>query len=106
MIGWTQAEPEWDDLTRMRHLALAEHAAGIHDGCGLHDSIAQTDPHFKLEDSYCPVEAALDVAMRTRAAEENEDEKDLKPGAKRSADGRTTRIRLLSPAEIAKLPKG
>lgn len=85
----------------MRHLALAEHNAHVHDGCGLHNSIAMTDPHFTLEDDYCPVEAAVDVARRERAARESKAEKNLKPGDKHAADGRTTRIRLLSPAEIA-----
>src|SRR4051794_28334242 len=48
-------EPEWDDATRNRHLALAEYDADVHDLCGLHDSIAMTDPHWRLKDKVCPV---------------------------------------------------
>ena len=82
-------------------LALADYEAKVHEDCGLHDSIAMTDPHVQVEDRYCPVGADLEVALRVRAHEEHEAEKDLKPGDKRASDGRTTYLRLETPAEIA-----
>lgn len=97
-------EPEWDDRTRNRHLANAEFRAAVHAGCGLHDSIASDDPYFTIEDSKCPVCAAIDAQMRSRAAQEHEREKDLSASAPHAADGRTTHVRLLRPDEIAKLP--
>lgn len=99
-------EPEWDDTQRRRMLALAEYEAGIHvGGCGLHESVAKDDPYFTLEDSTCPVCAAVETEIRARASREHEREQELDAGAKRPSDGRTTFVRLLRPDEIAKLPK-
>jgi hypothetical protein len=99
-------EPEWDDVTRNRHLGLAEYHAGVHvGGCGLHESVAKDDPYFTLDDSRCPVCAAVEAEMRARAKRENEREEHLDAGAKRASDGRTTFVRLLRPDEIARLPK-
>lgn len=78
----------------------------MHDDCGLHDSIAREDPHFTLEDEYCPVAAAAAQAGRVREKAEHDAEHELPAGAKRAGDGRTTRIRLLSPSEIAKMSDG
>lgn len=75
------------------------------EGCGLPDAIAKNDPYFTLEDDRCPVCAEIDRELRARAKQEHEAEKDLPESAARAADGRTTRIRLLRPDEIAALPK-
>jgi hypothetical protein len=87
-------EPEWDDLQRTRMLALAEYHAGVHEGCGLHQSIADEDPDFSIEDHVCPVCAGIAPWLRERTAQELEDEKDLEPGERRKSDGRTPLIRL------------
>jgi hypothetical protein len=97
-------EPEWDDRTRDRHLALAEYHAGIHMGCGLHESIASDDPYFALEDTTCPVCAAIDLQMRVRGKQEHEREQEQSESAPRASDGRSTHVRLLRPEEIARLP--
>ena len=96
-------EAEWDDLTRTRHLALAEYDADVHDGCGLHDSIAQTDPHWRLDDRTCPVCADMAAAIRERERLESEAEKDAPVGNRRASDGRATSIHVLDPFEIAQL---
>lgn len=76
-------------------LALAEYEAGVHDGCGIHRSIADADPNFTLDDHICPVCAEIDKFMRKRAAQEHEAEKDYHPGTPRAGDGRSTSVRLL-----------
>jgi hypothetical protein len=84
-------------------LALAEYEAGVHvNGCGLHDSIASEDPYFAVEDRKCPVCAALDLQGRVRGKREYEREHGLDAAVPRAGDGRTTFVRLLSPAEVAK----
>jgi hypothetical protein len=76
-------------------LALREYEAGVHDDCGLHDSVAMKDPNFTLDDRVCPVGSAIERHLRQRAAEEHEREKDLDPGLPRKGDGRSTTVRLL-----------
>lgn len=76
-------------------LALAEYEAGVHDGCGLHRSVADADPNFTLDDHVCPVCADVERHLRQRADEEHAAEKDLDPGLPRKGDGRSTTIRLL-----------
>ena len=98
-------EPEWDDLTRTRHLALAEYDAGVHDVCGLHESIASTDPRWLLETRTCPVCADMEAALRARDEIEREEEKDYPESERRLSDGRTTSLRLRTPVELAQLAK-
>jgi hypothetical protein len=82
-------------------LGLLEYEAGVHDGCGLHRSIADTDPNFALDDRVCPVCAQAEAYLRERADQELEDEKDLEPSAPRKSDGRSTFIRLEEPLQGA-----
>jgi len=86
-------------------LALADYEAGVHDLCGLHDSIAMTDPHVEMTDRTCPICAALAAALRERSAREHDAEKDLAPSAPRAEDGRTTSVRLVSLGEAEKPPR-
>lgn len=51
-------EPEWSDFERDKMLALAEYEAGIC-GCGMHKSIADTDPEMEMAERICPVCANL-----------------------------------------------
>lgn len=81
-------------------LALSEYEAGIHETCGLHDSIAKTDPHVALEDDVCPLCADIEAKLRVRAHEEHEAEGE-DPAARRPSDGRRSTLRLLSPVEVA-----
>lgn len=81
-------------------LALAEYEAGVHETCGLHDSIAKTDPLVALEDDVCPLCADIDAKLRARASEEHEAEGE-DPGERRPGDGRRSTLRLLSPVEVA-----
>lgn len=94
-------EPEWDDEQRTRMEALAEYEDGVCSGCGLHSSIADTDPLFTLEDKVCPVCRAAEVNIRGRAATEQKLEEKADPATPRPSDGRTTLLRLLSPEEAA-----
>ena len=87
-------------------LALAAYEAGVHDGCGLHDSIAMEDPFIEIIDRTCPICAALAASMRKRAADEREVEKDYPPGKRHAEDGRRSFVRVLSPAEVEARKKG
>lgn len=78
-------------------LALAEYEAGVHSTCGLHDSIAMTDPWFEFQDKTCPVCAEIDRGLRIRFHKEQKAESDLAPERPRADDGRTSGIRLVPP---------
>lgn len=86
-------------------LALGEYEAGVHEVCGMHDSIATTDPPFTLEDRYCPMCDAITRHLRERAHREHElTSKQKNPAARQPADGRRGPfVRLLRPEEAAKL---
>lgn len=69
--------------------------------CGLPEEFADSDPHFELVDRVCPVCAATAAALRDRGDIEAEAEKDLSPRERRASDGRSTRIKLVSPGAPA-----
>ena len=85
-------------------LALGEYEAGVHPTCGLHDSIAMTDPWFAWHDEVCPVCAEIDRLMRIRFHTEQKAESDLKPEIPRADDGRMSGIRLVPPPAVAPEP--
>lgn len=60
-------EPEWDDMERAKVQALADYEAGMCD-CGLHRSVADTDPDMEMAERICPSCAALAKNRRIIAA--------------------------------------
>ena len=83
-------------------LGFVEYEAGVCTGCGLHSSVAETDPYFTLDDRASPVCAQIEPELRSRASREHDAEKEAAAATKRPSDGRSTYVRLLSPAEIAR----
>lgn len=65
--------------------------------CGLHESIAQTDPDLELHTPVCPVCAGLAQQKRVLAADDAKTLKSLgndpSPETPRPADGRTLRLK-------------
>lgn len=70
--------------------------------CGVHESIAQTDPDMEIDLPVCPVCAGLAQQMRVLNANDATASKsvgaELKPSAPRPADGRRVRLRF-APAD-------
>jgi len=81
--------------------ALVDYERKVHPVCGLHDSIAKTDPYITLEDDVCPACRAIEVQMRVRAEDEREADEEAGASEPHAGDGRTTFVRLLSPVEVA-----
>lgn len=94
-------ESEWDDAQRERMQALVEYERGVHATCGLHDSIAKTDPYIALEDDVCPLCRAIELELRVRANREHEADEKAGPTNPHQGDGRSTYVRLVSPADSA-----
>lgn len=84
-------EPEWDDQERAKRLAWDLYQAHICE-CGLHESIADTDPDLGLKVRVCPVCKGIAQAMRNVRAADDEAIKALgenpPPDAVRPSDGR------------------
>lgn len=78
-------------------LALARYESQVHDGCGLHDSVARTNPETSLEFDTCPMCASLAKALRQLAAEDDKRiaalGKKPAPDADYPADGRRISLR-------------
>lgn len=99
-----ETEPEWDDEERGRMLSLGRYENGVHE-CGFHTSIAN-DPtiHFTFEDDTCIL--CRGAAQYARIQEANDKQirkshgENPPPGTPDPADGRTTRARIMSPAEV------
>lgn len=90
-------ESEWDDTERAKMEGLALYESQIC-ACGLHESIAKTDPDMEIGLPVCPVCAGLAQQMRVLAAGDELAIKGLgdkpKPESKRPADGRGLRLKL------------
>lgn len=102
LLGWTQAEPEWDDDQRNRMLALMEYEAGVH-SCGFHRSLAfDMSNGFTFEFETCPVCAGRDRFERV-VSERDKREREAAGDSNGvlSMDGRTIRTRMLTEAEHA-----
>jgi len=80
-------------------LALADYERKVHSVCGLHDSIAKTDPDITIVDDVCPLCQAVEVELRRRADEEHAAEEDADASTPRASDGRSTYVQLLRPVE-------
>ncbi|MDF1603401.1 hypothetical protein [Nocardioides sp. YIM 152315] len=87
-------------MQRRRMLALARYRADVCSGCGFHSSIADEDPLFKIEDRRCPICADTAPAMRARNKAEGDAAAKAAPEAHLPSDGRTSYLRLLTPAEV------
>jgi hypothetical protein len=102
-------EPEWDDDSRAEMLALAEYEAGMCSGCGLHRSLC-SDPsnHFTFEFDVCTVAAGWAQWGRKVADEDDKamPGKGEPPETPHPDDGRTERVRMLTPDEVAKARAG
>lgn len=98
-------EPEWDDRSRELAEALALHDQERCPGCGLHPSfLADPDRHLALEDTYCEMCKSQARHGRRVAARDREFEKahpEAKPETPRPTDGLHTRVKALTPAEVA-----
>lgn len=57
-------EPEWTDDERDKMLDLAAYEAEVHETCGLHDSVAKTDPDLQVVTDVCPICAGIELNMR------------------------------------------
>lgn len=99
-------EPEWDDHQRRRMQALIAYQAGVHDECGVHQSLAESpDFYWTWEARRCPVCATTAAHLRAQAEDDEaamaalgEDPSAL---AERPDDGRYNVLRELSPIEAA-----
>lgn len=91
---------EWDDVERAKMQGLALYEAQICN-CGLHESIAETDPDLDIVLPVCPVCAGLAQQMRVLAESDATEVKALgdKPAASavRPADGRSVRLKWKKP---------
>lgn len=102
-----QVEPEWDETMRQRAAGLAQHDAEAHT-CGLHPSIAGNLGALTFEDTACPVCAKQAAYARVLAAADEEWEQrnpDADPKVPRPSDGRSTRLRPLTEAELAEVER-
>jgi len=94
-------ESEWDDVERDKMLALAEYDNGMCD-CGMHKSVADTDPDLEMTERICPVCSGIARNLRVIA---DRDAKTLKecygdkvpPDAPRPEDGRVLGIQAKPP---------
>lgn len=83
---------------------LAEVEAGSCPGCGWHQSIIDSDDHvFGAVDHVCPVcanRAQWDRVLAKGDEAEREAKKKHAPATPHAADGRYTRMTILSPEEV------
>ena len=107
--AWTsvvETEPEWDDNTRGLVEGLALYDLHVH-RCGLHSSILE-DPEtyrFTFEVDDCAVCAAMAAKHRVLADEDAawlKAHPEAKPKDRRPADGRSVRLRPMTPNESDK----
>lgn len=104
MTGYTLVtrESEWGDGERDKMLALAEYEAGICE-CGMHQSIADTDPDLDMLARICPVCSGLAKNFRIIADSDEKAMKELHgnkvppPEAERPEDGRHYSLRIKPP---------
>lgn len=99
-------EPEWTDRYRDVVLALALHDRELCPGCGLHPAVlADRDHvHLTLEDTFCEMcKLQARHGRRVGAMEEEflKANKDPAPEKTRPTDGLHTRMKNLTPAEVA-----
>lgn len=91
-----EREVEWDDVERAKMQGLAIYESKVC-ACGLHESIAQTDPDLELELPVCPVCAGLAQQKRVVAADDAKVLRTLgqepSPEIPRPGDGRTMRLK-------------
>ncbi|RNL63651.1 hypothetical protein EFK50_07870 [Nocardioides marmoriginsengisoli] len=94
-------EPEWDDTERAKMAGLVLYESQIC-SCGLHESIARTDPDMEIILPVCPVCADFKKQMRVLDAEDEKKVHALgeKPpaGAPRPSDGRSVILSYKGPA--------
>lgn len=97
VLGWTQAESEWDDNERAKMEGLALYEAQICD-CGFHESTADEDPDTELDYRVCPICAGIAQSMRIQNEADNK-VKGEKPDPKRPwpEDGRHVRLKRKPP---------
>lgn len=95
-------QPEWDDREREKMLALVEYESKVCE-CGMHETIADTDPDLEMVERICPVCAGLAQSARLYA---DRDEKTMKPHGDHPAasiprpnDGRHLSVRLVPRTE-------
>lgn len=86
-------EPEWDDIERDKMLALAQYDRELCD-CGMHISVADTDPDLEMVERICPVCAGVARNMRIYV-DTDKKATDVKapPEASRPTDGRHLSLR-------------
>lgn len=95
LTGYTivHREPEWNDAERAKMLDLAKYEVGVHETCGLHDSVAQTDPDMAVDAGKCPVCAGIEWNIRAHRAADDSEGADLAPAAPHPGDGRRFSLR-------------
>ncbi len=93
-------EVEWDDVERAKMQGLALYESQICE-CGLHESIAKTDPDMDIELPVCPTCAGFAQQMRVLNARDDEELKALgqtpAPETPRPTDGRRIMVRMKPP---------
>lgn len=90
-------EVEWDDVERAKMQGLALYESQIC-ACGMHESVAKTDPDLDIELPVCPVCAGLAQQMRVLASQDERQVKALgekpAPETERPTDGRSVRLKF------------
>lgn len=93
-------EVEWDDQERAKRLAWDVYQSEIC-ACGLHISVADTDPDAGTKARICPVCAGIAVAHRRQSAADDQAVKALgqnpPPEAPRPTDGRYISVEMRQP---------
>lgn len=101
MIGWTQAESEWDDSERAKMEALAIYDSRVC-ACGFHESTADEDPDLDLDFRVCPVCAGTAQLMRIQHAADNKAKGERPdPSQPWPEDGRHVRLTRTVPPQGA-----
>lgn len=87
-------EVEWDDEERAKMFGLEMYESQVC-ACGLHESLAQTDPDIEILLPVCPVCAGFERQMRVlRASDAKKVGDNPAPETPLPGDGRTTQLRL------------
>lgn len=102
-------EVEWDDRQRARMEALSIYERGVC-SCGFHESLTNDKANaFTFEVKTCPVCRGAAKFDRIQQHSDEQSDKTLgdnpPPGLSRSADGRRTFIRQMSPLEVAAMQR-
>lgn len=98
----TTREPEWDDYERAKFAAWQQFESEICE-CGLHESIAASDPDLESTVRICPICRDAAKNARVRAAEEEAELKkrfgddDVPASHPRPSDGRYIGFRFRTP---------